>query len=369
MRTEKGYAMHMRVLTAVFAIVIALIILASANGHNINAKDNEAIKELLTLKHELRFNKDGKFKIVVFADIQDTLPVKDSTIQYMNKILDLEKPNLVILGGDNYDGTEYTAKRLKEYLTVITEPMESRKIPWCHVYGNHAEGGYKYFNGMPKEEQQPIYESFKYCVSKSGDESVYGVGNYVLPVLRSDSDRIAFNVFCLDSHSYLYCYQEDLEEKVVLKRYNQSGKVYDVIHFSQINWYWNTSVKLEEYNGSKISAMMFFHIPLYEWNYILRNPSQTRMIGSQYEEVCAPEANSGLFWAAFERGDVKAMFCGHDHVNDFSGTYMGITMGYSPTIGAKEYYKAENRGARVVEINQDDAFNIKTWVVYCKDLD
>lgn len=118
----------------------------------------------------------------------------------------------------------------------------------------------------------------------------------------------------------------------------------DVIHFSQINWYWNTSVALENYNGSKIPAMMFSIIPLYEWNYISRNPKQTNMQGKQNEEVSAPEANSGLLWAVYERGDVKAMFCGHDHVNDFHGTFMGITMGYTPTIGAKEYFKEENQG-------------------------
>lgn len=44
------------------------------------------------------------------------------------------------------------------------------------------------------------------------------------PVLRSDTDKIAFNVFCLDSHSYLYCYQQDLEEKVLLKRFLYSGR-------------------------------------------------------------------------------------------------------------------------------------------------
>jgi len=361
---KKGY----RVLFIVFALFV-IVYMSDINDDNIIvAQEDKNLKSILSLKHELRFDKRGKFKIVIFADIQDTLPVQESTLDYMNKILDKVKPGLVILGGDNFDGSQKTANRLREYLTIISEPMELRKIPWCHVYGNHAEGGYEYFNGLKKERQQPIYESFDYCISKTGDADVYGVGNYVLPVLRSDSDKIGFNVFCLDSHSYLNNFEEGLEEKVLLKRFLYSGKTYDVIHFSQINWYWNTSVALENYNGSKIPAMMFFHIPLYEWNYIVRNPNQTDIKGTQNEEVCAPEANSGLLWAVYERGDVKAMFCGHDHTNDFSGKYMGITMGYTPTIGAKEYYKAETRGARVVEVDQNDAFNFTTKIIYCNKL-
>jgi hypothetical protein len=294
---DKRKSVQIRVLLVVFAL-LSVFYMFNLADNNVLVSDN-GVSELLKLKQKLRFNDNGNFKIVIFSDIQDTIPVQESTLRYMNKILDTEKPDLVILGGDNFDGSEKVAKRLKEYLTIITEPMESRKIPWCHVYGNHAEGAYGYFNGVKKEEQQPIYESFKYCVSRTGDEGVYGVGNYVLPVLRSDSDKIAFNVFCLDSHSYLYNFQPDLEEKVLLKRFLYSGNTYDVIHFSQINWYWDTSVALENYNGSKIPAMMFFHIPLYEWNYITRNPKQTNMVGKQYEDVCAPEANSGLLWAAY----------------------------------------------------------------------
>lgn len=354
-------------------IIIALltfIVLASffIARMNLLSEENLEVKELLDLKHELRFDANGKFKIVIFADIQDTIPAKESTLRYMNTILDQEKPDLVLLAGDNYDGGETTANKLLEYLAIIVEPMESRKIPWAHVYGNHVEGGYEYFNGLKKETQQPMYESFDYCISKAGDEDIDGIGNFVLPVLKSNSDKIGFNVFCLDSHSYLINYQEDLEEKVLLRRYIYSGKVYDVVHYNQINWYWNSSVLLEEYNGEKIAAMMLFHIPLYEWNYIVRNPQQTGMVGNQHEEVSAPEANSGLLWAIYERGDVKGIFCGHDHMNDFSGKFLGITMGYTPTIGCHAYCNENTRGARIVEIDENDPFNFVTRISYCKKL-
>lgn len=131
---KKGNRVHIGILLIVFALLSIYYMCNLANNNNVIASENVSVNELLSLKHTLRFNEDGKFKIVIFSDIQETIPVKDSTIQYMNKILDTEKPDLVLLGGDNFDGSGNIAKKLKEYLTIITEPMESRKIPWCHVY-------------------------------------------------------------------------------------------------------------------------------------------------------------------------------------------------------------------------------------------
>ncbi len=344
------------------------------------------VESVLDMKHTLRFGSDHQFKILIFSDIQEKYPLNEDTLNYMNQMLDAEQPDLVLLGGDNHTGDSALLGNetlMRQYLTAMAEPMESRQIPWAQVYGNHHNGGYYIDMGYSKVEQQPIFESFTYNISKAG--TVTGVGNYCIPILRSDSDKIGFNVYMLDTHNYLYQYQSDLEEKVLLQtldingdpvkingqRQNgatiYSGKTYDVVHFDQLKWYWDTSVALEAYNESPIAAMMLFHIPLYEWNYIIKNKTQTGMTGSQKEAISAPEANSGLFQACYERGDVKAMYCGHDHINDFSGQYMGITMGYVPTIGSYNYFNADNRGARVVEIDENNAFAFTSRIIYAKD--
>lgn len=49
----------------------------------------------------LRFNPDGKFKIIQVSDLQDnTNPVK-KTAEYLREIAEDEKPDLFILTGDN----------------------------------------------------------------------------------------------------------------------------------------------------------------------------------------------------------------------------------------------------------------------------
>ena len=92
----------------------------------------------LYTKIALRFNQKGKFKILMLSDIQETLNYDKRTLDSMNKIIEYTKPNLVVLGGDNCDGTILqTKEELKAYLNIFSEPMEKRKIPWMHVFGNH----------------------------------------------------------------------------------------------------------------------------------------------------------------------------------------------------------------------------------------
>ena len=50
----------------------------------------------------LRFNKDGKFKIVQFTDVHYIYndPRSDISVERINQVLDLEKPDLVLFTGD-----------------------------------------------------------------------------------------------------------------------------------------------------------------------------------------------------------------------------------------------------------------------------
>ena len=75
---------------------------------------------MLQKNHILRFNSDGNFRILMISDIQETLEYDERTIKGMNAMLDSEKPDLVIWGGDNCDGrTVKSREELKEYLKIM----------------------------------------------------------------------------------------------------------------------------------------------------------------------------------------------------------------------------------------------------------
>lgn len=99
---------------------------------------NNCIEKNLYSKIPLKFDKNGKFKILMLSDIQETLKYDKRTLININKIIDNTNPNLIVLGGDICDGTVLkTEKELKEYLDIFLTPIEKRKIPFVHVFGNH----------------------------------------------------------------------------------------------------------------------------------------------------------------------------------------------------------------------------------------
>lgn len=317
---------------------------------------SEAVAEALNLKHELRFQEDGTFRILVIGDVQNAFldGSENEVVRNIETLVEREQPDLVFFNGDNSIKMVFE-ERLEEYLNCMVGAAESRGIPWAHVYGNHDTENP---NDLTREEQQEIYERFDYCISKEGDPELHGVGNYVLPILRSDSDQIAFNVWALDSGDYRI---SSVTKEIV----------YDHIHFDQIAWYYNTSEELEAYNEASIPGMMLFHIPLKEMAdaYEDRENPNLKFEGLALSKgVWDAELNSGLYAAALDRGDIKLVINSHDHGNDYSVQYGKIQMCYTGRIGpgGNTSFYPEACGARVVVLNQDEPEKIETYMSYIK---
>lgn len=290
-------------------------------------------------KPELRFNSEGNFKIVQFSDSQDGAIIDPRTVSLMNKILDYEKPDLVVLTGDNIDGKCKSIYDVKEAIDNIAQPMEKRDIPWAVIFGNHDEE----HGLMSKEEMMKLYMSYAHNISEIGFMDNTRVGNYNLLIKGSKSDMPAFNIYMLDSG-----------------KYSSDMQAYEWIKENQIAWYKDTSAQLKTKYNKIIPALMFFHIPLPELKTLWNSGAAT---GERNEEECGPTVNSGLFNELVTTGDVKGVFVGHDHVNDYVGTLQGITLGYSRSIGYGTYGKEGfSRGARVFLIKESEIATFKTWM-------
>lgn len=321
------------------------------------------------MKQTLRFRPDGKFKVLVFSDVHAADTLSPRTQQAIEAVVQKESPDLVLFNGD-LNMQPVSAEEVYENTRAMTAYLEAHHIPWAHVYGNHDTEGRDGLPNLPKEEQQKIFESFSCCLSESGDPSIAGVGNYVLPVLRSDSDKIAFNVWGLDSGSYLEHMRPGLYDAAVGCKENATYNHYPFayIPFSQISWYYRLSQEMETANGDKIPGMMFFHMPLCEYEDLARNFESLHVHGEKLEDVCCSELNSGLFCAALERGDIRIFVAGHDHVNDYEGEYCGIRLAYDASIGFQIYREERLMGGRVVLIDENDAAHPHTYMSYLHDI-
>ena len=113
---------------------------------------------------------------------------------------------------------------------------------------------------------------------------------------------------------------------------------------------------------------MFMHIPLPEMWLVANNRAETGFNGNIREEVACSEMNSGLFMACLERGDIRAMVFGHDHVNDFTGEYCGITLAYDAGIEYDAYQDDDLRGGRMFVLDENDPRRFETYMVRVRDI-
>ena len=287
----------------------------------------------------LKFNTEGKFKIVQFTDVHWVPNNKESLAakERMEEVLDTEKPDLVIFTGDVIFG-----KPAQSALEDAFAPVVERKIPFSYTFGNHDDE-----QGMSRQE---IYKyTKKWDTNLSGTtEGLNGVSNFILTIRSSDEKKDAFVLYYFDSLSY--------------SPVKGLGS-YDWIKEDQIAWYRQCAADFKAKNNQEpIPALAFFHIPLPEYNQAAQS-EKALLIGIRKEPACAPVVNSGLYTAMLEAGDVMGTFVGHDHVNDYLTIWNGILLGYGRYTGGKTVYCdiPWGNGARVIELTEGKR-ELETWI-------
>lgn len=326
---------------------------------------------------KLQFNPNGKLKIVQFNDTQDDEYIDRRTVQLMEKVLDSEKPDFVVINGDCITGGCDTPLEVKHAINNIAQPMEHRKIKWAITFGNHDEDSTQN-SGVNEDEMLKIYMSYAYNINTSEVKDLTGTGNMNLLIKNSKGTDAAFNLWLFDSGRYA--------PQTIAGQNFQGYPTWDWLRFNQVNWYSETSKKVEQQWGHKIPSLVFIHIPLWEYRYMWFGSVDERtdaqhsiavkrhnIVGERNEDECPGPVNSGLFSAMLERGDVKGVFCGHDHVNTYMGNYYGILLGYSGSTGFGAYGlpgadRNRLRGARIFNLDENTKdVLVETHMVFAKD--
>lgn len=290
------------------------------------------------MNKELNFRADGTFKIVQFTDLhwendcQDDIDRNLKTIILMESIIKEEKPDLIVITGDLVY-SEDNERGLREILV----PVRNSGIPFATVFGNHDTE-----KGSGKEVLYKVLKESELCLSEAGNPEITGLCNYVLNV-KSKDNKPCWMLFFLDS-GFL----------------NQNPKMegYDFIKRDQINWYVDEAASIKKSYG-EVPALSFFHIALPEYNEVWNRKT---CYGEKNEEVCCPEQNSGLFSAMIEMGDVKGIFVGHDHINDYYGELHGIKLCFGRATGYNSYgKKGFLHGARIIKLYENNT-EFETWI-------
>ena len=270
--------------------------------------------------YQMNSNDDSRnFNILQLTDIHITGTEgsykKDiQAIDTVYTMIQRTTPDFIVLTGDVIFGVDgYDANDGMRALNVVSKLMDTIGIPWTWTFGNHDHTFFDQFSSStiaamlaqsstlriyPKNETLSGYTNgiFKLCNKK---------GNLVMGLVMLDSgDRI-------------------FDE-------NGGSLGYDYIRDDQVEWYAKQIGLLQGQYGADAKTLMFFHIPLQE--YQTAWDTGTPVFGTKREAIDVSQMHSGIFSRALELKSTVAMFCGHDHVNDFGIYYEGIELVYGKSI-------------------------------------
>ena len=331
------------------------------------------LEENLKSRITLRF-RNGGFKILAISDLHGVCDYDTRLVRDLEALLDSVKPDfLFVLGDVVWNDVLDSEEKLFSFLSDVFGVVEKRNIPWAHVFGNHDNDVV-----WADFSQQSVYEKFGHNLNKRGPSDIHGIGNFVLPVRSEISEDIVFNIWGVDSHDSMDDFIREFRLGDPANKWDKQcvypsclhdwGCGYDTLNFDQVMWYFSSSKELEEYAGHIIPGIMGMHIPLPEYVIGSKNTAETYYEGTRREAVGCPVLNSGMFNAIVDRGDIKTLVAGHDHINDYTAKYLGINMTYDAGLNYDGYCADDLSGGRVLEISESDPWNVKTYMVRSKDV-
>ena len=308
------------------------------------SSENEfSLEDVTTLYKE----KDKDFVILNLADIHfedygyRALFSLDGEMIIKRAVADAQ-PDLIVLSGDIVCGDESSTLFSIER---ITDLMESFRIPWAPVFGNHDDEANCDLNFLAD-----VMMSSPHCLMKKGDPAM-GVGNYIVNIAEKNddgTDRIVESLFFMDSHH---------------SQPNETQRQW-------VKWASDGINALTD-NGAEISLFMHIPLPEYQTAYDEAWDADAKKwrdgydaYGALHETICSDHnpdgtpADQGMFAILKDAGTVKYVFCSHDHMNDFSILYQGIRLTYCMKLGRGSGYQFGFNGATSIRVGGEGVCRI-----------
>lgn len=381
----------LKVITVILAVVAVIsAVTAVANTVIVNSNIKRAKSFTPSYVSELTFENpvdgtwniisDNGLKVLQLTDIHIgggwmSMKKDQMALNAVAAIINSEKPDFVIVTGDIAFPIPYAAGTLnnKSGARIFAELMETLGVYWTATYGNHDTEAYSYFDRADITE---FYEEYPHCLMRDGTKDVDGYGNQVFNIVKSNG-IITRSLYTIDSHSYV-----DGDYFGIFWKY-------DNVHENQIEWYKETVEKNRNHNMMKLyssslatpvsddlnnlnpPSSVFLHIPLTEYKdawfeYADKGYTDTENVKLNYGT--AGESGNIVFHGIHkdnffetmqELSSTDSVFCGHDHLNNFSLEYKGIGLNYSYSIDYLAYSGistlGSQRGCTVINIDENGA--------------
>ena len=326
------------------------------------------------------FSTSGNFKILQLTDIHiggGCLSTRQDkmAINAVAAMITEEKPDLVVITGDMAATYPHAGTLNNRYShEFVIRLMENLGVYWTVTFGNHDS---EIYNTLNRAQVAEMYndENLEYCLFSSDDGGVYGESNHVINV-KNSVGYITHSLIMMDSNSYT-------DEDPLGLRW-----IYDNIHEDQIEWYENVIQTNQTYNedlfgdiadifmGGElpiVKSLLFIHIPLMETRdaydeYLAAGGDTDNVkylrgkIGESAPYVYPSNEEDEMFETILALDSTKAVFFGHDHLNNADMDYKGVLLTYGFSVDYFAYSGIDKigsqRGCTVINCSPDTSFEI-----------
>lgn len=292
-------------------------------------------------------NTDNDLKLMQVADmhisgISGNYRKNILAMQTVYEMATREQPDFIVSTGDLVFGNVYSNNGEDSIaFDIVVKFMDAMGIPWTWTFGNHD---HDYFDRLDTNQLTDMLSKSSTLYMAENNTGIKGYSNGVFRIYKND--KLENALILLDSNGEIWS--------------NNQFITYDYIDESQISWYRNKIQELKIQAGKEIDTFVYIHIPIEEYAQI--NPNNY-LSGTKREEVACSKTPNRLAETMAELGSTKALFCGHDHINDFIAFYNGMYFVYSKSIDYTAYIGIEKetaqRGVCILTINQNNTFNIQ----------
>lgn len=270
---------------------------------------------------ELITERPDRFRVLQITDTHMGSPWAEERVgdtmtrKSIRSLIDEHQPDFVFHTGDFINND----KENVEHGAAVAF-MNDLGTPWSLVWGNH-------------------------------DHSDQQVGAWTLDDTYRRLENHAIGFHKRPDGGRDYCFRLDVRGAktspvATLIGFNTGGgETPKVVSASQLAWF-EAQLESDRRRGWGHPILVMQHIPLVEYKTVF---DAHAAVGRQGEGVCYEVDHGTVFPIYRASGRVRGVFCGHDHVNDYTGLQEGVRLTYGRVSGWSGYGDWQ-RGGRLIEL-------------------
>lgn len=279
------------------------------------------VVRVATDRFEVIAGQRPKFRILQLSDTHFGTPADEERAEnqrsyaLIRELVATHRPDFVFHTGDfiNNDKVQPEFEAL--------EFMNSLSVPWSMVFGNHDHP-----TGKAGQKNLDDYYAALSGATVGFAERNEGGRDYCFRIdLRQDGAQPFASLFAFNTGS------------------PATGMK---VNATQTRWFLD-QIAADKKAGVRSPVLVMQHIPTIEFKQIFE---KNIAVGRQGETVCSEIDQGEIFRHYAESQRVRAVFCGHDHKNDYLGNLHGVTLTYGRCSGYAGYGDWQ-RGARLIDID------------------